>query len=156
MNTCIRVILAVIAAWMAAIVWAFMSMNDIDARSLLLAGVEKQSRETMGVLVLAFACGVFPRTIWDLIVAAAKSLPGVAVVLPGLESGQPLSELDGVTIWHESRLEEEDVENIANMATADPLELFLQTRVPPERLMRWDGRGDPAHAPRPRAGEAAG
>jgi hypothetical protein len=44
----------------------------------------------------------------------------------------PLSDLDGLTVWHEARLEEEDIENIPNMANADLVELLLNTRLSPE------------------------
>ena len=49
----------------------------------------------------------------------------------------PISDLDGLTVWHEARLEEEDIENVPNMATADLLDLMLNTRFPPDRLVDW-------------------
>jgi hypothetical protein len=48
-----------------------------------------------------------------------------------------LSDLDGLTVWHEARLEEEDIENIPNMATADVVDLMLYTRLPPDRIIDW-------------------
>jgi hypothetical protein len=54
-----------------------------------------------------------------------------------MESDLPLSDLDGLTVWHEARLEEEDIENIPNMATTDLVELFITTRFPPERIIDW-------------------
>jgi hypothetical protein len=48
----------------------------------------------------------------------------------------PVSDLDGLTVWHEARLEEEeDIENIPNMANADLVELLLNTRLPSERII---------------------
>jgi len=49
----------------------------------------------------------------------------------------PVNELDGLTVWHEARLEEEDIENVPNMATADIVELMLHTRIPRERIIDW-------------------
>jgi hypothetical protein len=49
----------------------------------------------------------------------------------------PISDLDGLTVWHEARLEEEDIENIPNMATADLVDLLINTRFPPDRLIDW-------------------
>ncbi len=46
-----------------------------------------------------------------------------------LESKQPLSELDGLTVWHETRFQEEDIENVLNMATVDIVHLMLHTQV---------------------------
>ena len=54
-----------------------------------------------------------------------------------MESGLPLSQLDGLTVWHEARLEEEDIENIPNMATAEIVNLMLSTRFPPDRIIDW-------------------
>jgi hypothetical protein len=48
-----------------------------------------------------------------------------------------LSDLDGLTVWHEARLEEEDIENIPNMATAEIVDLMLSTRFPPDRIIDW-------------------
>ena len=50
---------------------------------------------------------------------------------------QPLNKLDGLTVWHETRLEEEDVENVPNMASVDIVELMLYTQIPMERLVSW-------------------
>jgi hypothetical protein len=61
----------------------------------------------------------------------------VKAVLPSVEAKQPLDELDGLTIWHEARLEEEDIENVPNMATADVVDLMLHTQIPAERLLDW-------------------
>ena len=59
------------------------------------------------------------------------------VALPSLSSQLPLSDLDGLTVWHESRFEEEDIENIANMATADLSDLMLNTRIARGRIIDW-------------------
>jgi hypothetical protein len=58
-------------------------------------------------------------------------------VLPSVEAAQPLHQLDGLTVWHETRLEEEDVENVPNMASVDVVELMLHTQIPMERLVSW-------------------
>jgi len=94
------------------------------------------SREP-GLLVAAFVLGVFPRTLWQVITAALTKLTYVKLAVPSVEAKQPLDHLDGLTIWHESRLEEEDVENIPNMATADVVDLVLHTQIPAERLIDW-------------------
>jgi hypothetical protein len=40
-------------------------------------------------------------------------------------------------VWHETRLEEEDIENVPNMATANFVDLMLNTRVPADRIIDW-------------------
>ena len=54
-----------------------------------------------------------------------------------MESKYTLDGLDGLTVWHQSRLEEEDIENIPNMATADIVDLLVNTRFPAGRIIDW-------------------
>jgi hypothetical protein len=49
----------------------------------------------------------------------------------------PLNRLDGLTVWHETRREEEDIENVHNMATADIVDLLVDTRIPAGRVIDW-------------------
>jgi hypothetical protein len=64
-------------------------------------------------------------------------LPGAVLALPNLEGTQPLSQIDGLSVWHESRLDEEDIENVPNLATADIVELMLNTKIAPNRIIDW-------------------
>jgi hypothetical protein len=77
------------------------------------------------------------RVIWQLISGAAKKFPPVSGALPKLKKVLPLSDLDGLTVWHEARFQEEDVDNVYNMATADVVDLILSTRFPPHRIIEW-------------------
>ena len=89
------------------------------------------------LLLLAFTIGVFPRVVWQFLSVATTKLLRVKFVLPSVEAAQPLNELDGLTVWHETRLEEEDVENVPNMASVDVVEVMLYTQIPMERLVSW-------------------
>ena len=91
----------------------------------------------VGLLVFGFAIGVFPRVAWQVVQAATKKLTRAATVLPSLTTQLALSDLDGMTVWHEARLEEEDIEDIPNMATADVVDLMLYTRLCPDRSIDW-------------------
>jgi hypothetical protein len=110
----IRIILAVIGIWVVA------AISGLQDTQLLVAG---------------FVFGVFPRVIWQIVSSVFKKVAGI--VVPSMVSQLPVSDLDGLTVWHEARLEEEDIENIPNMATADLVELLLNTRFPPERIIDW-------------------
>jgi hypothetical protein len=110
----IRIILAVIG------IWILMAVGGLDEKYLLVAG---------------FVFGVFPRVIWQIVASIFKKIAGM--IVPSMISQLPISDLDGLTVWHEARLEEEDIENIPNMATADLVELLLNTRLPPERIIDW-------------------
>ena len=113
----VRIILAVIGIW------------------ILMAVGDEISLSHEQLLVAGFVFGVFPRVIWQVVESVFKKVGGL--VVPSMISQLPVSDLDGLTVWHEARLEEEDIENIPNMATADLVELLLNTRLPPERIIDW-------------------
>jgi hypothetical protein len=87
------------------------------------------------ILTIAFVLGVFPRVLWQIIETLFARVS--SVVVPSLRAGQPLTDLDGLTVWHETRLEEEDIENVPNMATADIAGLLVSTPYSPERVVDW-------------------
>jgi hypothetical protein len=121
----LRIILAVIGTWAA--ITAIKAIWKIEPASHYL-------------LVVGFVIGVFPRIAWQFIQGAAKALMRklqMSGVLPSMESRLPLSDLDGLTVWHEARLEEEDIENVPNMASAEIVDLMISTRFPPDRIIDW-------------------
>jgi hypothetical protein len=124
----LRIILAVLGAWVLMRVWDLMSVVG-------LAGTSTQDSRVL--TVTAFVVGVFPPVAWEYVRAVLKKTTFAASAVPSLSSELPISDLDGLTVWHQSRLEEEDIENIPNMATASLVDLMLNTRVPPERLVDW-------------------
>jgi hypothetical protein len=75
--------------------------------------------------------------VWQLVANALKKLPGVTIALPNLEGTQPLAKIDGLSVWHEARLDEEDIENVPNLATADIVDLMLNTKISPNRIIDW-------------------
>lgn len=121
----LRIILAVIGTW--ATVTAFKALGKAETAKAYLP-------------VVGFVIGVFPKIAWQFIQGATKALMRVvklSAVLPSMENKLPVSDLDGLTVWHESRLEEEDIENIPNMATAEIVDLMISTRFPPDRIIDW-------------------
>jgi hypothetical protein len=89
------------------------------------------------LFVLAFAVGAFPLIVWQLVANMLKKLPGAMIALPNLEGTKPLAEIDGLSVWHEARLDEEDIENVPNLATADIVDLMLNTKISPNRIIDW-------------------
>lgn len=137
-----RIILAVIGVWVAIAAYAFLldlagKASAGNFRNILLSSNNQPADWPWEFLVVAFVLGVFPRTLWQLIGAVFSKWSFVKAKIPTIEAKQPLSELDGLTIWHESRLEEEDVENVPNMATVDIVDIMLHTQIPAERLVGW-------------------
>ena len=114
----LRIVLAICG------IWVIVTINGL----LMLS--EQQ------LLLIGFCIGVFPKIVWQVISSLFKRTVG-GVALPSMRSDLPISDLDGLTVWHESRLEEEDIENLPNMATADLVDLMLNTRIPRGRIIDW-------------------
>jgi hypothetical protein len=85
---------------------------------------------------LAFVIGVFPSVGWQALTQVLVKKP-LQLGVKSLQSNYPLSDLDGLNIWYESRLLEEGVEDMQNLATADLVDVMLNTRIPVERLIDW-------------------
>jgi tetratricopeptide (TPR) repeat protein len=50
---------------------------------------------------------------------------------------QPLSAVNGISLWHETRLRESGIDNVQNLAAADVRELLLNSRFSTQQLMHW-------------------
>ena len=124
-----RIALAVIGIWV---------VNEaVNMAPEKIEGGWAWSREALqkSLPVLGFVIGVFPRVAWQVVTTSLKR--AVGLVVPSLQTQLPVNQLDGLTVWHEARLEEEDIENIPNMATADIVDLMTNTRLPPDRIIDW-------------------
>ena len=89
------------------------------------------------LLAIAFIFGSFPPVIWRLLRNVMRPVTLLKGIAPRFESDLPLSRLDGLTIWHQTRLEEEDIENVYNMADTHILSLMLNTKIPANRIIGW-------------------
>lgn len=110
----------------------------ILASTLLITALHQVWPDTLSAgqeVAFAFVIGVFPivglKAIQSLIALPLRSL------LPSLKKEYPLSDLDGLNIWYESRLLEEGIEDMQNLATANIVDVMLRTRVPVDRLVDW-------------------
>jgi hypothetical protein len=113
-----RIILAMIGIWVLSAVGPGIGVSD-----------------QWQLLLIGFVVGVFPQVLWQIVRSAFANVFHRA--LPSMQAELSLDLLDGLTVWHEARLEEEDVENVPNMATADIVELLVSTRFPAERIVSW-------------------
>lgn len=88
-----------------------------------------------GKVATAFLIGVFPQ----LGLQVLRSLIALPLrrLVPTLRKRYPLSALDGMNIWYESRLLEEGIEDMQNLATANVVDVMLRTRIPVDRLIDW-------------------
>lgn len=126
-SICIRIVLAVIGTWV--VIECAAAVSRFSPETGLMS--------TDALTVTGFVLGVFPQVAWQFVRKVMSKVTFAEVALPSLSSQLPLSDLDGLTVWHESRLEEEDIENIANMATADLSDLMLNTRIARGRIVDW-------------------
>lgn len=124
MGSVLRILLSIIGVWMVGLA----GKVGIGARFLEI--------DETSLILLGFVIGVFPRVFFQIIEGVTKKFIPTKV-LPSLQSQLPVSDLDGLTVWHEARLEDEDIENTPNMSDADLLELMINTRFPAERLVDW-------------------
>ena len=85
--------------------------------------------------VIAFVIGAFPMVG----LTALQRLIAIPLrtAVPSLSSDYPLSQLDGLTVWYESRLIEEGIEDAQNLVSANLADVVLHTRVPVGRLIDW-------------------
>ncbi|MCP4318622.1 MAG: hypothetical protein GY789_22140 [Hyphomicrobiales bacterium] len=142
MAFAVRIIMAVIAVWVAALCLQILNAigsgaNGYAAIAKNLSTHESTYEWPAFLLVLAFIIGFFPQVLWQVLKSVFSMTKIVSIVVPNTEQDQPLSQLDGLTIWHAARLEEEDIENVANMASVDIVDIMLRTQIPAERLVSW-------------------
>jgi hypothetical protein len=111
-----RIVLAIIAAWLLQHVVGLQDWRLYAA---------------------AFVLGAFPAVVWQVLAQLVKKILGSVLRLPSLQTGRPVGELSGLTVWHELRLEEEDIECVEAMASADIVEMMLSTKFPAHRIVDW-------------------
>jgi hypothetical protein len=85
--------------------------------------------------VIAFVIGFFPLAGMQAIQRFVATALRVAV--PSLSPPYPLNQIDGMSVWYESRLLEEGIEDMQSLATANFVDVILHTRVPVGRLVDW-------------------
>ena len=122
-SVSIRVVLAVIGALLLQVIFQ--------------ADMISFNNETYWLLFMSFVVGVFPPVLWQIVRDVSGRLLRLGKFVPSLDSDLPLNKLDGLTIWHATRLEEEDIDNAHNMANADIIALLVNTKMPPERIIDW-------------------
>ena len=86
-------------------------------------------------LAFSFLIGIFPKIGFKWIETLVSMTLGIKS--DKFRDPMPLNAIEGLTIWHEIRLLEEDIENIQNLATANIKYLLITTRFDAQRLMDW-------------------
>jgi len=132
-NAASRIIIVVLLVW---VVFYAASTATSPDRSIADSEPNLMSEGAMAYLpILAFVIGVFPVVGWRFIETVIKVIFRRAVRT--LEEHFPLHQLEGLNVWYESRLMEEGIENMQNLATANLVDVLLNTHVPVNRLVDW-------------------
>ncbi len=92
-------------------------------------------QQTISISVVAFVIGFFPQAGLQLMIDTVQRATGW--LFPTLRTTHPLSEIDGLNIWYETRLTEEGIDDMQNLASANFVDLMLKTRAPISRLVDW-------------------
>lgn len=85
------------------------------------------------ILALAFFIGIFPETGLALVQDVLKKVFGK--IIETIEEQHPLTELEGINLYDRTRLLEEGIENVENLAHSNLIELLARTRIPTGRLV---------------------
>ena len=102
------------------------------------------------LIVVGFVIGFFPL----IGLSALQKLTGTTLrtAVPSVRTEYPLSDLKGLTVWYEAQLVQAGVDDMQNIASANLVDILLDTRVPVARLVDWvDQACLPAASPAPRA-----
>ena len=84
--------------------------------------------------IIAFSIGYFP----NMAIRWFNRVSNTALGLDKRQSIQyPLSMIDGISQWHETRLMDNGIDNIQNLASADIVELLLNTAFTVQEVIDW-------------------
>ncbi len=133
----IRFFSVIILVWTLNVI--FSSFSD-DAGSTM--DIMKGMNSSVVVLnVLAFMVGMIPETGTAVIQGFLRAQKWLGKLIPSMYEKNPLSKLEGITLYDQARLLEEGIENIENLVHHDLVDLILQTRIPVQRLLDWIDQG---------------
>jgi fumarate reductase subunit D len=116
----VRVLSAIILAWV------------LELLPIFDGGVEGGYTPLM--LIIAFAIGIMPETARAILQDFLMQQP-FGRWIPSLRKKLPLTKLEGITLYDQTRLLEEGIDNIENVAHHDLITLMLNTRIPTARLV---------------------
>lgn len=98
--------------------------------ALVLSAVMAPTGAMAPLYAAAFLAGVVPETAMGIIRQSVAMK-----ILPGSDERHVVTALDGINLYDRSRLLEEGIENVENLAHANLIELMLRTRIPTARLV---------------------
>jgi hypothetical protein len=95
-----------------------------------------ESTTLFALAVFAFVIGIFPDVgIQYILKFVNKTIPDANA--PESINKAPITKIEGIDIWYEVRLKEENIENIQNLATASLDNLIVNTNFCPAQMVDW-------------------
>jgi hypothetical protein len=118
-------------------VYLYVAMRMISVQAVAFVAAEQLQTASSGVQtsvsIAAFVVGYFPDTGIRWLTTTVERFLG-----PLLQRSESrLSNIDGISLWHEARLRESGIDNVQNLAAADVRELLLSSRFSAQQLMHW-------------------
>jgi hypothetical protein len=144
----VRIIIASVLAWVASQTWegfqgpisrASEAISNVSSTvanntSSSVASSVASDVSPWNLLLIAFFIGLVPETGLIVLYGLLKTR-FVSFFVPALRDRDPLTELEGITLYDQARLLEEGIENIENLCHHNLIELLLRTRIPAPRLV---------------------
>lgn len=89
------------------------------------------------IFVVVFFIGFFPEQGLDWINVFAKNRMRLLRRSGEVVKETRLSDIEGLSIWQQARLQQEGIENVQNLATADIPQLIMNTPFPVGQIIDW-------------------
>lgn len=115
-------------------IWVVMILTMVIGVVLWAGRTNAPEAAPWGLLAASFLVGIFPNVGLDLIKRAARPL-GIKSHLTS--PNVSLDKIQGLNLWHQARLAEEDIDSVQNLAMSDITGLIANTRLGIMRLLHW-------------------
>jgi hypothetical protein len=97
----------------------------------------KGDSNVVGIGAVYFLAGLSPRVVADWISDSAQRAWLIPRAALGVSRAIPLGQVRGITPGIEGRLNEEGIEDAADLAMANPVKLFRNTPFDPRQILSW-------------------
>jgi hypothetical protein len=97
--------------------------------------LNKLGADTAIQAAVMFVVGIFPPVLLRVIQRLASAR--LRALVPSVSPDYPISDLEGMSAWYESKLLDEGIEDMQGLTTANLVDLLLHTQIPTARLIDW-------------------
>jgi hypothetical protein len=122
-QACMAATKQLVFAMLGSVVLVFLDFDELGTSA------------PFGTLATALLVGVFPNHLLHLLTSLYYRLTQRGGGQSKADAS--LSKLDGLSLWNEARLQEEGIDDVHSLASADLIELSMRTRLQPDLLVEW-------------------